>query len=237
MRGAFNLDGPIFTALSRLADLVILNLLFLLCCIPVITAGASMCALSYVLLKIRDEREGYIVRTFFRGFRQNFRQATVCWLIMLAAAGILAMDYRMINVMEGLGWMRVIVLFGALIWLMVLLYIFPLIARFLNSTPNMFRNALLIALANTPKTILMIATVIAAGFITFYNSTTIAYGLLVWFLVGFSLLGWFFIMLMYKMFERLVPEQAKEEKEDVWVVPEDDETAARSAAEHSMEHE
>ena len=60
MSRAFNFEGPVFTFLSRLADLFWLNLLFIVCCIPVITIGAATTALYYVTLKMAKDEEGYI---------------------------------------------------------------------------------------------------------------------------------------------------------------------------------
>ena len=223
MRGFFNFDGPLFTGLSRMADMVILNLLFMACCIPVITIGASATALSYVMLKMRDGTEGYIARSFFRAFKQNFRQATVLWLILLAASGILFFDFRMASMMQGFGWMRVIVVIGAILWAMITLYVFPLVARFENTTMNMLRNALLLALANAPKTILMIAVLVGAVVITFFNTTTMSYGLLIWFLAGFSVLAWINTRLLYGIFQKLIPEAPVQETPDEEFTIEDEE--------------
>ena len=63
----FNIDGKFFGVLSRLADLVILNLLFLVCCIPVVTVGAAVTAMYSVTWKMAEEKEGYILKGFFKG--------------------------------------------------------------------------------------------------------------------------------------------------------------------------
>ena len=214
MRGFFNLDGPLFTGLSRIADMIILNLLFIVCCIPIVTIGASITALSYVMLKIKDGTEGYIVRSFFRSFKQNFKQSTLIWLIMAAAAVILYVDYRMTSIMAGFGWMRVIVLLGVILWLMVALYVFPLIARFENSLMNMLRNSVLLAMANAPKTVLMIALLAAAVVITLFNATTISYGILFWLLFGFSVIARINIRLLYGIFQKISPAEVTEAAPD-----------------------
>ena len=79
MRSIFNLDSPIMSFLSRVGDLVWLNLLTLLCCIPVVTAGAAFTALHYVSIKMVRNEEGYLTRNYFKSFRQNFIQATLLW--------------------------------------------------------------------------------------------------------------------------------------------------------------
>ena len=92
MRNFFNIDNPFFRFLSQMADLMILNFLFILCSLPFFTAGASLCALFYVLFKMRENEEGYIARSFFKAFKENFKKGTVIWLIMLLLGLIFRQD-------------------------------------------------------------------------------------------------------------------------------------------------
>ena len=82
----FNMDNKFFTVMGRVADLIMLNVVFLICCLPIVTIGASLTALHYVTLKMARNEESYIIRSFFKSFKQNFKQATVINLIMLAVA-------------------------------------------------------------------------------------------------------------------------------------------------------
>ena len=84
----FNMDNKFFVFMGRVADLMILNILCIICCIPIITIGASVTAMYYVTLKMARNEESYIVRSFFKSFKENFKQATVIWLVALVA-GIL----------------------------------------------------------------------------------------------------------------------------------------------------
>lgn len=93
----FNIDSPVMRFLGKVADLMILNLVTLVCCIPIVTIGASLTAMHYVLLKMVRDRECYIVRSFFKSFKANFKQATVIWLIILLVLVIFAADLRIIN--------------------------------------------------------------------------------------------------------------------------------------------
>ena len=83
MNRFFNMDNKFFVFMGRVADLLLLNFLCILCCIPVVTAGASITALYYVTLKMARDEESYIARSFFRSFKQNFKQATIINIIML----------------------------------------------------------------------------------------------------------------------------------------------------------
>ena len=90
----FNMDNKFFTFMSRVADLIILNLLCIVCCIPVVTIGPSIAAMFYVTLKMVRNEESYIVRGFFKSFKQNLKQGIVINLIMLAAALLLYLQYH-----------------------------------------------------------------------------------------------------------------------------------------------
>lgn len=216
MRNVFNLDGPLFTALNKLSDMIILNLLFVVCSLPIITIGASWTALYYVMLKIREGEEGYIVRSFFKSFKQNFRQATVIWLILLAAGLIMFLDFRIMRSYEGtLGTViRVSVYLGVILWFMVFMYVFPLLARFENSIKQTMQNALLLALANAPKTLIMLIIMIGSIFLTLWNATTLVWGILIWLLLGFSVIAYVNCMFQVPIFHRISPPKPEEDSEN-----------------------
>ena len=88
MGKVFALDSPLMNGLSKLADLIWLNILATICCIPIITIGASLTALHYVVLKMVKDEEGYITRSFFKSFKENFKQATLMWLMLLGGVNM-----------------------------------------------------------------------------------------------------------------------------------------------------
>lgn len=210
MRDFFSMDGTLFRFLSKVADIMILNLLFILCCLPVVTIGAAVTALSYVTLKMKDQEEGYIWKSFFQSFKQNFGQATVIWLIMLALGAVLGVDLWLTGAMHGnlQLLMRVCVGAGILVWLMVFLYVFPLQSRFYNTIGMTMKNALLLAIGNFPRTACMILVMIGAAVLTVWNNMTFWYGILVWLMFGFATIAWINSQLLYGIFAKLMPEEA-----------------------------
>ena len=165
MNKVFNFEGPVFTFLSRLADLFWLNLLYILCCIPVITAGAATTALYYVTLKMAKDEEGYITKSYFKSFKENFVQATLIWLIYLAVMVVMFMDFRIANGGSMAEVLKnstvsdvVIVAVGVMtiVLLMTLVYVFPLLAQFDNTVLNTIKNAFLISIRHLPYTFLML---------------------------------------------------------------------------------
>lgn len=158
----FKLDSPLINFLNKVADIMILNLLFLFFSIPVFTAGASFSAAYYVGFKMVKNEESYLMKTFWRSFKENFRQATAMWLIVLAIAGILTADYRIMRYsgLEFANWMKISTVSVTVIVLMGISYIFPLQAYFTNSVKNTMKNAFLIALSHLPASFFVLVVYI-----------------------------------------------------------------------------
>ena len=92
MNKLFSFDSPIFQFLEKVANLFIVNALFTLCSIPVITAGAALTAAFKVMQNLTMDNEQPIAKSFFKAFTSNFKQATLLWLIVLGVAAFLAFD-------------------------------------------------------------------------------------------------------------------------------------------------
>lgn len=208
MSKLFRMDSPLMRFLTKIADLMVLNILFCVTSIPLITIGASWTALYSVTLKMVRDEEGSVSRSYFRSFRQNFRQATLLWLGVLVVLALLVLDIRVLNGMAGgtaPGLLRVGVEILALLGIMVLQYLFPSLARFEASLADTLKNACIMALAHLPKTALMTAAAVGAVWITLINNTTIAIGLMVWPLIGFSLMAFGNSGILRKIFDNYVP--------------------------------
>lgn len=208
MSKLFRMDSPLMRFLTKIADLMVLNILFCVTSIPLITIGASWTALYSVTLKMVRDEEGSVSRSYFQSFRQNFRQATLLWLGVLVVLALLVLDIRVLNGMAGgtaPGLLRVGVEILALLGIMVLQYLFPSLARFEASLADTLKNACMMALAHLPKTALMTAAAVGAVWITLINNTTIAVGLMVWPLIGFSLMAFGNSGILRKIFDNYVP--------------------------------
>ena len=202
------MDSPLMRFLTKIADLMVLNILFCVTSIPLITIGASWTALYSVTLKMVRDEEGSVSRSYFRSFRQNFRQATLLWLGVLVVLALLVLDIRVLNGMAGgtaPGLLRVGVEILAFLGIMVLQYLFPSLARFEASLADTLKNACMMALAHLPKTALMTAAAVGAVWITLINNTTIAIGLMVWPLIGFALMAFGNSGILRKIFDNYVP--------------------------------
>ena len=138
MRDLCNTDKPLFAVLTKLTYSAYLNILWLVCSLPIVTIGASTTALFYVTLKMAEDRDDGLTRMFFKAFRENFKPATKLWLILLAVGSFLAADGFVLRRMwsENIFWtlLTAVLIGAAVLYGIVLLYAFPLLARFENTT-------------------------------------------------------------------------------------------------------
>lgn len=154
----FNMDNKFFTFMGKVADLIILNLICVLCCLPIVTIGPSLTALHYVTMKMVRNEESYIVKNFFKSFKENFKQATIINLIMLVVGVMLFLDINIVKRMSGKLYSGLFVVFIAflLLYMLVFLYIYPVLAKFYNTIKHTFINAFLMSIRHLPYTFVML---------------------------------------------------------------------------------
>ena len=160
----FSYDSKFSQILLKISCSCWLNVLWMLCSLPVFTIGASTTALYSVTLKIADDTDSNITKQFFKSFKENFAQATRLWLIMLAAGIFLTVDllfvYRLrassAGTMAVLWTLVMAFIIGAcVVYVIVLLNLFPLVASFVNTDMEMLKNAFLVGVRYLFATITM----------------------------------------------------------------------------------
>lgn len=158
MSSFFDLDSPMMRFLNKVADIVILNLVALICCIPIVTIGASLTALHYVTLKMARDEEGYVIRSFFKSFKQNFKQATGIWLIFLGTFAVLYVDFWILKEEVGTFFLvlKGVLLVATVLALFTFLYVWPVLSKFDNTVLRTIKNALFISILQLPRTIVII---------------------------------------------------------------------------------
>ena len=206
MRNLFNLDNPFVQFLARVGDLIIVNVLFLLCCLPVVTAGASIAAMHKVTQAMALDEDNGIVKTFFRGFRENFKQATALWLMMLFFAAAMGCNYMLIagfvagtlaTVLKG----ALVVAIGLV--LVMAAYMFPLMVRYTNTLRELATNALILAVVKLPRTVglfllsCMPLLILALSLETFLNT------MVFWLAIGFGFTAYMSASLLKPVFAEL----------------------------------
>ena len=144
-------------ALSELLTLLKLNLLTILCSLPLITAGAAYTSMHYCIMKMMDGEDAHIVSTYWKEFKANLKSVTPAWLVMALFGGFLAFDAKVFTAQNN-GAMRpllIVVYLAAILWFALFQWLFPLAARFANSTAAKFKNAALMAVGSLPRTAVM----------------------------------------------------------------------------------
>ena len=186
MNGLFAPNSRFMRYLNRFADLMILNLLFLLTSIPIFTIGASLTALYSVCFRLGTDREGSTFRDYFAAFKENFRQATSLFLLLLLwlmGTGGAAVIFCFMA-----GWMHYLFVPFAVLFIVVVLvasYVFPLLSRFENRTATTLKNAALLSLGYLPRSIII-------GAINLFPFVLLAVDLLTFLKAGFAwLIIWF----------------------------------------------
>lgn len=180
-------DNPFIQLLTRIGDLILLNVLFLICCVPIVTIGASAAALTKVTQDIAMDTDAGVFMPFFRAFRDNFKQATLLWLGVAVIIAALA-SYRLIisafctgsasAVLGGILFVVTAVLLG------IAVYLLPLMVRYENTLREIIRNGAILAICKLPRTIAM-ALMVAFPLIIFALSVeTFADVLVFWLLFG-----------------------------------------------------
>ena len=153
----FNVDNPVWRFIGNLADVFIVSVLWIVCSLPVVTIGASTTAMYYVTLKLASNQEGYTVRSFFKSFRQNFKQATVIWIGTAAVGVVLYLDVSGTSLGRSV---IIAALIMCVIYLLFLTMVFPLLARCENTVSALVKMAFALCIRNA--VLLFSAVVITA---------------------------------------------------------------------------
>lgn len=176
----FSVDGPLYKFISRLWDILKLNLLWLLFSLPIVTMGAATVAAYTVTLKMVDETEGYVGRQFIKGFKENWKQGIPMGLLGMLCAYVVYLDFELFNAVEGNP--IIFLIFGmvaAFVFGVSFLYAFPLSARYENTLFATLKNSANIAARYFVRTIALVAVLALEILVMLYNYTTLFVGALI----------------------------------------------------------
>lgn len=209
MRFLFDPDSLVMHFISRFCDIVVLNVVFLLTCIPLFTIGAANAALYDVVFRMDTDREEKLLAAYFRAFRENFRQSTQLWLALLLFGAATCLNMTRFSFLGessyflGYG-LFVISMLVLLLEVFVFSYGFPLFSRFRNSTRQTALNALLLAIGNLPRTLVL--TVIncfpwALLIVNFYAFIQLGF---IWLTMYFAAAAYWGSRVLKKVFDKLI---------------------------------
>ena len=219
MRFSFS-DNPIMRAMGKVFDLMVLNFFFLLFSLPIVTAGAALTAMYSVTLRMAKNEEGYIVKPFVKAFKDNFKRATILWLMFLVVMIMVGLNifitlFQDMIANELLSNFALVffVIVGSVV-LMMALYAFPMTARYEVGFKATLSNALLLAIGRLPYSFLLVALHVVPVIATFLSIETMAIGLFLWVFLGFAILAFLSSKILRRVFVILDPKE-EDEEEDV----------------------
>lgn len=210
--GFFNYDNPVWRFIGKFFDIMILNVLWFVCSIPIVTIGASTTAVYYVTLKLVRDEEGATIKSFFKSFKENFKQSTIIWLLMLAAGAVIGFDmYFFLMMQTEASTFRTVMIsiFGGfgILYLFIGLFVFPLQSRFYNPVKRTLFNAFFMSVRHFLQTIGMLAINIGIPFLALFVAPILQPVL---FLFGFPLLAFINSYIFAVIFEKYMPEKDEE---------------------------
>lgn len=210
------MENPVIRFLNKMTDLFVLNLLFLICCIPIVTIGPALTAMHYVNLKSVRYGDGYVVKRFFQAFRQNFLQSAIAGGVMLFLGIIFWMDISF-WLRSGSGMFSSVMLMVsacfAFIVAIVAMWIFPIIAKTENTLLQHIKNAAAMAVGHFfPYTIICIGLQAVAAYLM---STNLVADLLM-LLIGFAFVSYIQAFFFYKVFAKYLKEEAMGEDDPLY---------------------
>ena len=204
-----NEDNIVHIFLNKIGDIVIANLLFILCSIPLVTIGPSLTALYHCMLRTVKDNNNGTIKTFFRAFKENFVQSLIVWLLIAAAGFVLITN--MLFLIGNNGAASQILLYGscAILALLIIftLYIFPVIAAFAKTLRALSRNAFLLAFIHFPTTLAMAVISLLPMYMTYQDIELMPLYACCWFFFGFGLTAFINSCLLYRFFRKLLPEE------------------------------
>ena len=175
----FSVDSPLYRFLSKMLDVLKLNFLWIFFSLPLLTVGASTVAAMSVALKMTDDEEGYIGRSFFKAFKENWKQGTLLWIITVIAVYAVYLDFQFFEAVKGNPILFLVVgIVSAALVVVALIYSYPLVARYENTLLHTIQNSIDISRKYFGRTLLMVF-VVAFEFLLFqFNTTMLFFGLI-----------------------------------------------------------
>ncbi|MCR5627969.1 MAG: YesL family protein [Lachnospiraceae bacterium] len=191
--------------LSKIFDLILLNVCFVVCCIPVITIGPALTGMYAVALKMADGEWGDTFKTFKEAFLGSFKKTVIVWLICGGLGALFAADIYIIFYMlpEAYRLLQIPIWLLLFVDISVMIYAFPLMARYEERIPAVFKNSVLLSLGNIPLTVFIIVLFAVITDIALHNGGLMVLLFSIFLFIGCALLAWIFSLFFRKAFSKI----------------------------------
>ena len=176
----FSTEGGLYKFMTNLFSVFKINMLWLLCSLPIVTIGAATIAAFDVMLKMVDDEEGYVARQVWKAFKSNLRRGIPLGILNLICVYIVWLNFSLFEQIEGNPIILLIMgIIAAFVFTMSFIYVYPLQARYENTVLKTMENSARISLKYFGRTVFMVIMLVIELIIMFWNTTTLFAGLLI----------------------------------------------------------
>lgn len=206
MKGIFRPDSPLVRLMTLVTNLVCLNVLWLLCCLPVITAGAATTAMYYVLFQYITKQDDGVLKPFFHSFKMNFSFVTPVWILSLLICAALAAEGFYLTQGAEL-WLKGI--FGILLFVYagISAYLYPLMARYNSSRKKALFNSMALSMRHLFSTLCVVTLNAVPVILILFAPAVFWKTILWWTLAGFSVIGYLNGKIIFSVCRKYEPEE------------------------------
>ena len=209
MGNIFRWDSPLMRVMMLITNLICLNVLWLLCCLPVITAGAATTAMYSVIFQYITKQDDSVMKPFFKAFKENFKTVTPIWVLHLLIGAALGAEVFYLSQGAQL-WVKVI--FGILLFVYVGVsaYLYPILARYHTSRKQALLNSFALSTRHLFTTICVVVLNAVPVALILFLPEMFWKTILLWSLGGFSLIALLCGQMLLVILRKYEPQYAEE---------------------------
>ncbi len=213
----FSSDGWFARIFGTIGDIIVVNILFIVCSIPIFTMGASMSAMYYTLLKKQRTGEtGGIIKLFFKGFKDNFKKSTIAWLLFLLIAFVFSLDFNLFG--KGGPQENKLMYYTSVIFFILIcfiaIYLFPVISAFENTLKNLILQSIYMAAKNFIFTIIIMILYTLPAYFLLASPQVFMVGIFILIVCGFGLIAYLSSFMFIKAFSPYLEDVTKQYTDD-----------------------
>ena len=204
IKAAFDTDNFLMRFCEKVLDIVTVNLLFVVSCLPIVTIGVAKISLYQTIFEVKSSRRVPVFKTYMRAFKQNLKLGFQLGLLELGIFLISVVDLSLFWGQTGLGFQLIkAICLGILIFLtLVMLAIYPIAARYDLTWKEVLQKGLLLVSFNFVWFFLMLAIILLIIMLLYLSGFTLVLGGSAFLLFGFGLLAFCQAGLMEKLFAK-----------------------------------
>jgi uncharacterized membrane protein YesL len=208
----FRPDSPLMRFMMLITNLICLNVLWLLCCLPVVTAGAATAAMYSVLFLYITKQDDGVLKPYFKAFKENFKSVTPAWILHLLIGAALGAEAFYLSQGSEL-WLKAI--FGILLFLYmgVGAYLYPILARYETTRKQALMNSILLSARHFFTTVCMVVLQAVPMTLILLRPDYFWKSILLWTVGGFSLIAYLCAKMILPVLKKYDPQPAEETEE------------------------